>query len=92
MSRKFHTNFFHLKRVKMKVRKSHKIPGSLENPFPRYKYRYTPIDLVGPPTVPGRVKETVFPYKCKQSVILILMVKYFISETSMVKKEENRPT
>ena len=38
------------------------------------------------------LKETVFPYKCKQSVILIFLVKYLISETSMDKKEENRPT
>ena len=31
------------------------------------------------------LKETVFPCKCKQSGILIFLVKYLISETCMVK-------
>ena len=37
------------------------------------------------------VKETFFPYKCKQSVILIFLVKYFISKPSMVKKDKSQP-
>ena len=36
------------------------------------------------------VKATVFPYKCKQSHVLVFAAKYIFSKTSLVKKKENR--